>query len=139
MNGSPIVQLRDVSKVYRVGETAVQALRGVNLAIHPGESVAIMGPSGSGQTPLMNPLGWLVTRPRLILADEPTGNLDSRTSLEIMAIFQRLSASGITVVLVTHEPDVAAFASRVLVIRDGVMVSDQRQDALDAVPLKEVG
>jgi putative ABC transport system ATP-binding protein len=81
----------------------------------------------------------IVTRPRLILADEPTGNLDSRTSVEIMALFQKLSRSGITIVLVTHEPDVAAFASRVLVIRDGVLISDKRQHPLDAVPLQEVG
>jgi putative ABC transport system ATP-binding protein len=79
----------------------------------------------------------IVTHPRLILADEPTGNLDSRTSVEIMALFQRLSRTGITIVLVTHEPDVAAFASRVLVIRDGRMISDKTQAPLDAVPFKE--
>jgi putative ABC transport system ATP-binding protein len=71
----------------------------------------------------------LVNRPRVLLADEPTGNLDSRTSLEIMALFQRLSRAGITIVLVTHEPDIAAFASRVLVIRDGRMISDENQTA----------
>jgi putative ABC transport system ATP-binding protein len=84
----------------------------------------------------------LVNRPRLLLADEPTGNLDSRTSLEIMALFQRLSRAGITIVLVTHEPEVAAFASRVLVIRDGRAISDRTQTPLDAaatpVPLQEV-
>jgi putative ABC transport system ATP-binding protein len=79
----------------------------------------------------------IVTQPRLILADEPTGNLDSRTSVEIMALFQRLSRTGITIVLVTHEPDVAAFASRVLVIRDGHLISDKTQAPLDAVPFKE--
>jgi putative ABC transport system ATP-binding protein len=238
---APIVQLRAVTKVYQVGEAPVHALRGVNLSIHKGEFVAIMGPSGSGKSTLMNLLGCLdtpttgsyrlaggevagrsrselavvrnrvlgfvfqsfnlltrtsarenvelpllyagvggrerrarasaalaqvglaarmnhmpsqlsggqqqrvaiaralVTRPRIILADEPTGNLDSRTSVEIMALFQRLSRAGITIILVTHEPDVAAFASRVLVIRDGSMVSDRRQEPIDAVPLKEVG
>ncbi len=61
----------------------------------------------------------LVTRPRVILADEPTGNLDSRTSVEVMALFQELGRAGITVVLVTHEPDIAQYASRVVVMRDG--------------------
>jgi len=69
----------------------------------------------------------LVTRPRLIVADEPTGNLDSRTTLEIMALFQELAATGITVLLVTHEPDVAAYASRVVVMRDGRVRTDTRQ------------
>ena len=59
----------------------------------------------------------LVTSPRVILADEPTGNLDSRTSLEVMALFQELGAQGITIVVVTHEPDVAEFASRVVVVQ----------------------
>jgi putative ABC transport system ATP-binding protein len=67
----------------------------------------------------------LVTRPRLILADEPTGNLDSRTSLDVMGIFQELGGQGITVVVVTHEPDVAEFASRVVVVRDGRVRSDE--------------
>ncbi len=69
----------------------------------------------------------LVTRPRLILADEPTGNLDSHTTVEIMVLLQELSAAGITVLLVTHEPDVAAYASRVVVMRDGRVRSDTRQ------------
>jgi len=69
----------------------------------------------------------VVGRPRVILADEPTGNLDSRTSREVMAIFQELSAQGITIVLVTHEPDVAEFAARVVVIKDGKVLSDTRQ------------
>jgi putative ABC transport system ATP-binding protein len=67
----------------------------------------------------------LVTRPALILADEPTGNLDSRTSEEIMALFQDLNRSGITLVMVTHESDIAACARRNIVMRDGVVLSDQ--------------
>jgi putative ABC transport system ATP-binding protein len=74
----------------------------------------------------------LVTEPLLILADEPTGALDSRTSLEIMALLQALNRQGMTVVLVTHEPDVARFAGRILGFRDGRVVQDERNEALAA-------
>jgi len=67
----------------------------------------------------------LINDPVLLLADEPTGNLDSRTSLEILGIFQRLNASGITILMVTHEPDVARHAKRILVMRDGKVLSDE--------------
>jgi putative ABC transport system ATP-binding protein len=74
----------------------------------------------------------LVNEPALLLADEPTGALDSRTSLEIMALFQHLNRAGQTVVIVTHEPDVAKFAARVVSFRDGKVVDDRRQTPLDA-------
>ncbi len=67
----------------------------------------------------------LVNGPAIILADEPTGNLDSRTSVEVMAILQQLNASGITVVLVTHEPDIASYCQRVVRFRDGRVVEDR--------------
>ena len=67
----------------------------------------------------------LVTQPLLILADEPTGALDSRTSLEIMALLQELNRGGMTVVLVTHEPDVARYAGRILRFKDGHVVLDE--------------
>jgi len=67
----------------------------------------------------------LVNAPSLILADEPTGNLDSRTSVEIMAILQRLNQSGATIVLVTHEPDIAEYCTRRVTFKDGVVLSDQ--------------
>jgi putative ABC transport system ATP-binding protein len=70
----------------------------------------------------------LVSHPRLILADEPTGNLDSRTSLEVMAMFQELVRSEITLILVTHEPDLAPFASRIITLKDGRLSSDHRQE-----------
>jgi putative ABC transport system ATP-binding protein len=74
----------------------------------------------------------LVNDPPVILADEPTGNLDTRTSAEIMALLQRLNRNGLTIVLVTHEADIAAFAGRRLVFRDGRLMSDQRANAEDA-------
>ncbi len=74
----------------------------------------------------------LVNDPALILADEPTGALDSRTSVEIMALLQQLNADGMTIVLVTHEHDVAAFASRRVMFRDGRIVSDERQAPMSA-------
>ena len=74
----------------------------------------------------------LVNDPKLILADEPTGALDSRTSIEVMALLQGLNREGMTVVVVTHEHDVAAFASRVITFRDGVVKEDRANAATDA-------
>jgi putative ABC transport system ATP-binding protein len=74
----------------------------------------------------------LVNGPQVILADEPTGALDSRTSMEVMHLFQQLARSGITLVLVTHEPDIGRCADRVITMRDGRVLSDQRQRALYA-------
>ena len=68
----------------------------------------------------------LVNDPAVVLADEPTGNLDSRTSVELLALMQRLNREGLTIVLVTHEPDIAAYASRVLSFRDGRLRGDER-------------
>ena len=86
----------------------------------------------------------LVNDPAVILADEPTGNLDTRTSVEILALLQRLNREGLTIVLVTHEPDIAAYAGRHLVFRDGRLLSDDRRAtpedaaaALAALPADE--
>jgi putative ABC transport system ATP-binding protein len=70
----------------------------------------------------------LVNSPELLLADEPTGNLDTRTSIEIMGIFQKLNDAGITILMVTHELDIAAYCKRIVVMRDGQLISDTRNE-----------
>jgi putative ABC transport system ATP-binding protein len=222
-----LIRIRDLHRVYQVGESEVRALDGVDLDIEANEYVAIMGPSGSGKSTLMNIVGCLdtptngsyqlkdkeisertddelaqirnqeigfvfqtfnllaradalhnvelplvyagmrheerrkrareslelvglgdrmkhrpnelsggqrqrvaiaralVNKPSIILADEPTGNLDTRTGEEIMAAFEAIWRAGNTVILVTHEPDVAEHARRVVRMRDGRIESDQ--------------
>ena len=75
----------------------------------------------------------LVTNPSLILADEPTGNLDSRTTVEVMALFQELNEKGITIILVTHEDEVSRYAKRVIVLRDGKVIKDEPQQPQIAI------
>ena len=225
-----VIQLTEITKIYRTGDVDLRALDTVSLRINEGEFVAIMGASGSGKSTMMNVIGCLdrptsgayelagqgvaglsraelaevrnrflgfvfqqfnllsrtsavenvelpllyagvgsserharsvkalervglgnrldhrpnqlsggqqqrvaiaraiVNAPRVLLADEPTGALDSKTSVEVMALFQELWHGGMTIVLVTHEPDVAAYASRVVVMRDGKVLSDQAQE-----------
>ncbi|MEX1367625.1 MAG: ABC transporter ATP-binding protein [Nannocystaceae bacterium] len=228
----PLLSLRGITKVFGEGDAAVQALRGVDLDIEPGEFVAIMGTSGSGKSTAMNILGCLdvpssgqyrvegipveelpadvlaalrndrlgfvfqgfnllprtsalanvelplvyasvptrerarraraalaevglagrekahpnqlsggqqqrvaiaralVNDPEVLLADEPTGNLDSHTSAEIMALLTALNRDrGITIVMVTHDPEIAEYARRLVMFRDGRIVSDQPQRA----------
>src|ERR1700754_4825238 len=69
----------------------------------------------------------IVNEPVVILADEPTGNLDTRTSVEIMALFQELGRAGITIIVVTHEEDISEYAGRRIMMRDGVVLDDRRQ------------
>jgi putative ABC transport system ATP-binding protein len=223
-----MIELRGVTKIYRMGEVEVRALDGVDLSIGAGEFVAIMGASGSGKSTMMNILGCLdiptdgsyeldgvavdrlsdrelseirnekigfvfqsfnliprtsavrnvelpmvyggtrdrrtkataalervglgnrgshqptelsggqqqrvaiaraiVTEPVMILADEPTGNLDSSSTEEIMRLMTELNDAGRTVILITHEDDVAGYAKRVVTLRDGRILSDVRRD-----------
>jgi putative ABC transport system ATP-binding protein len=81
----------------------------------------------------------LVTRPSIILADEPTGNLDSKTSDEIMQVIERLHADGQTIIMVTHEQDIAAHAQRVVTLRDGLVASDETQEPVAAGALAAHG
>jgi putative ABC transport system ATP-binding protein len=232
-----LIDIRNITKVYEMGEQQVQALAGVSLGVEPGEYVAIMGPSGSGKSTLMNLIGCLdtptsgsyvlngkevarmtddelaairnkeigfvfqtfnllprtsaiqqvelplvyggaskkdrrdravaalkavglgdrmnhtpnemsggqrqrvavaralINNPSILLADEPTGNLDSQTGAEIMALFDELNSRGNTIVLVTHEEDIAAHARRIVRLKDGKIRDDaanERPGALAA-------
>ncbi|MGH7625680.1 MAG: ABC transporter ATP-binding protein [Gemmatimonadaceae bacterium] len=102
-------------------ELAVDALNRVGLGLRLDHEPSELS---GGQQQRVAIARALVTQPTLLLADEPTGNLDSRTSVEVIALFQELNAQGITVILVTHEPDIAQYAHRIVEIRDGRVVRD---------------
>ena len=110
-------------------ERAMDRLRRVGLAERADHHPAQLS---GGQQQRVAIARALVNDPRLILADEPTGALDSTTSLEVMALLQDLNRGGMTVVLVTHEHDIAAFASRVITFRDGRVLSDRPRQPEDA-------
>jgi putative ABC transport system ATP-binding protein len=115
----PLVYARIPTAARR--EKALAALEQVGLADRGGHySNQLSG----GQQQRVAIARALVNDPAIIMADEPTGNLDSQTSVEIMTIFQQLNRRGITILMVTHEPDIAAFASRHLIFRDGLIISD---------------
>ncbi len=140
---TPVNALRGVSKTFTLGSNAVHAVRDVDLMIAAGESAAIVGPSGSGQTRLGSaglssgadhrPSGLsggeqqrvaiaraLASEPHVLFADEPTGNLDSATGAEIIELLLSLSAVGRrTVVVVTHELAIAGRVGRVVRVQDG--------------------
>ncbi len=118
----PMFYARQMVSAKEQRERAMKALERVGIAQrsdhHPNQL-------SGGQQQRVAIARALVNRPALLLADEPTGNLDSRTSVEIMDAFQELNDQGITIVMVTHEPDIAAYTKRNLVMRDGVVVTDK--------------
>jgi putative ABC transport system ATP-binding protein len=115
----PLVTLRDRH------QRAVQALEKVGLGRRSGHFPSQLS---GGQQQRVAIARALVSRPEVLLADEPTGNLDTRTSIEIMGLFQELNDSGITVIMVTHELDIAAYCKRIVVMRDGHVISDTLND-----------
>ena len=120
-------------RVHNPRQSSIEALERVGL----GERLHhVPNQLSGGQQQRVAIARALVTRPAIILADEPTGNLDSRTTLEVMALFQRLNREGMTLVLVTHEPEVARYAGRLVELRDGqlrrdVAIAQSRDAAAD--------
>jgi putative ABC transport system ATP-binding protein len=115
----PMVTLRDRH------QRAVQALEKVGLGNRGGHHPSQLS---GGQQQRVAIARALVSRPEVLFADEPTGNLDTRTSIEIMGLFQELNDSGITVIMVTHELDIAAYCKRIVVMRDGQIISDTQNE-----------
>jgi putative ABC transport system ATP-binding protein len=113
--GMPLVPLREQR------ERAVAALKKVGLGDRLGHHPSQLS---GGQQQRIAIARALVNNPDVVLADEPTGNLDTRTSIEIMGFFQELNESGITIIMVTHELDIAAYCKRIIVMRDGQVISD---------------
>jgi putative ABC transport system ATP-binding protein len=119
----PLIYARTPSRERR--RKSLEALAQVGLADRAGH---FNNQLSGGQQQRVAIARALVNSPSLVLADEPTGNLDSRTSQEIMDIFTSINARGVTIVMVTHEPDIAAFASRQLLFKDGLLISDHATD-----------
>ena len=126
----PMIYMRPPVPMREQRTRALQALQTVGLANradhHPNQL-------SGGQQQRVAIARSLVNRPKLLLADEPTGNLDSRTSIEIMGVFQDLNRKGMTIAMVTHEVDIASYTQRMVVMRDGRVVKDEPvKNRLDA-------
>lgn len=113
------------NKRYGRGELQKRAEETLNMVGLSGRADHTPSQLSGGQQQRVAIARALITQPEILLADEPTGNLDSRTSNEIMGLFQKLNEQGITIIVVTHEPDIAAFTKRNIVMRDGHVLSDQ--------------
>ena len=136
----PLLYNNKISTTLR-REKALQALQAVKLG---DRSDHMPSQLSGGQQQRVAIARALVNEPVMILADEATGNLDTRTSYEIMLLLQELNSQGKTIVFVTHEPDIAAFSSRTITLKDGRIVKDvmntnvrSAREALDALPVKE--
>ena len=121
----------DVDSTRRQAERALASLARVGLADRAHHQPNQLS---GGQQQRVAIARALVNNPKVIFADEPTGALDSRTSMEVMQLFQELGRSGITIIVVTHEPDIGRCAERVITMRDGQIVSDERQTPMLAQP-----
>lgn len=108
-------------------ERAVNVLEAVNLGDRQNH---LSNQLSGGQQQRVAIARALINNPVMILADEPTGNLDTRTSYSIMALLQELNKTGVTILCVTHEPDIAAFTSRTIILRDGMIIKDARNEAV---------
>ena len=143
MNDSPtvLVHAKGLRKDYGSGEGLVRALDMVDLDVNRGEAVAVMGPSGCGKSTLLRHLPSmlsggqrqrvaiaraLVNDPGIVLADEPTGNLDSASAFDVLSLLGDLHAKGLTLVIVTHDERIAATADRLISMRDGAFVDETR-------------
>ncbi|MEX1062694.1 MAG: ABC transporter ATP-binding protein [Balneolaceae bacterium] len=118
----PLIYREDELNWNEIHKRAMEALQTVGLGDRAEHSPNELS---GGQKQRVAIARALVSHPSLLLADEPTGNLDSRTSLEIIEIFQKLNREGLTILMVTHEPDIAHFAGRTIKLRDGLVQSDK--------------
>ena len=130
---SALIEFDAVCKYYQMGDTTVKAADHITMKIEKGEFVAIVGQSGSGKSTCVSIARALVRNPAIILADEPTGALDSHTGREVLGMLQDLHGQGHTVVLITHDNSIAVQADRIIRLEDGQVVYDGDSRAPEAI------